>query len=287
MNNHYDRKFCPMEARGLGIKECRNALTEAITKGNIDCVKLLIKAGACVNKIGHKEMFTLRLAVEKDNVTCVDLLIKAGASVNGGRRPIYTPLYYTITNKSYLCLDLLLRSGADVHNTGYACRGNTALMLVKDVECCRLLLKHHTQINRRDRHGQNALRIYMMNADTVNKEICSLLFAAGETTPETFTKWYHAPMEFSAADYLPQIKNKFYLSHLCRVAIRKYLLRLDMHTDLFDRVPRLGLPRSLTEYLLYDMSLDSPSQPDSHRHTNLFDRVPRLGLPKSLTEYLL
>ena len=208
--------------------------------------------------------------------------------MNGGRRPIYTPLYYTITNKSYLCLDLLLRSRADVHYTGYACHRNTALMLVKDEECCRLLLKHHTQINRRNRHGQNALRIYMMNADPINKEICSLLFAAGETTPETFTRWHHhLPKDISVADYLPQINIKFNLSHLCREAIRKHLLKVDRHTNLFDRVPRLGLPRSLTEYLLYDMSLDSPSQPDIDRHTNLFDRVPRLGLPKSLTEYLL
>ena len=263
VNNHYDIKFCPMEARGLGIKECRNALTEAITKDNIDCVKLLIKAGACVNKIGHKEMFALRLAVEKDNVTCADLLIKAGASVNGGRRPIYTPLYFTIKNKAHLCMDLLLTSGADVHNTGYACHGNTALMLVKEKECCRLLLKYHTQINRRDRYGQNALRIYMMNASPINEDICSLLFAAGETTPETFTRWHYYPFrEIRVADYLPQINMKFDLKHLCREAIRKHLLKVDRHTNLFDRVPRLGLPKSLTEYLLYYMSLDSSSQQD-------------------------
>ena len=84
------------------------------------------------------------------------------------------------------------------------------------------------------------------------------------------------------ADYLPQIQIKFNLKHLCREAIRKHLLKLDPHTHLFDRVPRLGLPSLLTEYLLYDMSLDVPAEdedgndkdePDGEKDDNDRDRI--------------
>ena len=48
---------------------------------------------------------------------------------------------------------------------------------------------------------------------------------------------------------------RFNLKHLCREAIRKHLLLLDPHEHLFGRVPQLGLPKLLREYLLFRMSL--------------------------------
>ena len=53
------------------------------------------------------------------------------------------------------------------------------------------------------------------------------------------------------------------LKHICREAIRKHLLELDPHSHLFGRIPRLGLPHPLKQYLLYEMSLDSDSDDDS------------------------
>ena len=47
------------------------------------------------------------------------------------------------------------------------------------------------------------------------------------------------------------------LKDLCRAFIRTYLLRIDLHSNLFIRVPKLGLPLFLTRYLLYDMTLDA------------------------------
>ena len=59
----------------------------------------------------------------------------------------------------------------------------------------------------------------------------------------------------SAVDYLelPRGPN---LSHLCREAIRNHLLDIDRHENLFVRVPRLGLPPVLNDYLLYNVSLN-------------------------------
>ena len=266
MNKHYDAVSGRPSSRIIRDQiRCQNALTHAVSEGNIECVEILIKAGADVNKVGHQVMSALRFAVKDDNVTCADLLIKAGADVNNEHH--YTPLYYAVTQKANRCLDLLLRSGADVHKTGLT--DVTALMLVKDEECCRLILKHHSQINRRDFSGHNALTRYMAECDTINKDICSLLFAAGETVPQTVTRCSFFPLHYqirpgriNAIDYLPQIKIYFYLNQLCREAIRKHLLDLDPHTNLFERIPKLGLPTPLAKYLLFYTSLDPSSTSD-------------------------
>ena len=52
------------------------------------------------------------------------------------------------------------------------------------------------------------------------------------------------------------IQRKFSLKNICRRKIREHLLDLDPHTNLCSRVPRLGLPSSLTAYVLHDISLD-------------------------------
>ena len=72
----------------------------------------------------------------------------------------------------------------------------------------------------------------------------TLLFAAGETIEGKITysdRWKHREVD---------------LNDLCREAIRKHLLEMDLHTHLFDRVPKLGLPRSLCGYILYNQTLD-------------------------------
>ena len=53
------------------------------------------------------------------------------------------------------------------------------------------------------------------------------------------------------------LENNLDLRHLCRETIRKHLLSLDPHTHLFDRVSRLGLPKSMYFYLVYDVSLET------------------------------
>ena len=55
---------------------------------------------------------------------------------------------------------------------------------------------------------------------------------------------------------------KLNLEHLkhCREAIRKHLIDLDPHAHLFNRIPQLGLPSLLTDYLLFDISLETGQQ---------------------------
>ena len=57
--------------------------------------------------------------------------------------------------------------------------------------------------------------------------------------------------------YLEEAKLKETLMQICRETIRDYLIKLDPHLHLFGRIPKLRLPSLMTEYLLYDVSLDT------------------------------
>ena len=75
----------------------------------------------------------------------------------------------------------------------------------------------------------------------------------GETALKLATKNGHtqcAELLNAAAD----VNLKLNLKHICRRMIRKHLLKLDRHKNLFVRIPQLGLPSIITEYLLYGMS---------------------------------
>ena len=231
-----------------------NALTNAASRGRSDCVELLIKAGATVSNVPGNQPI-LNLLASQDDTACVNSLIKAGASVN---HPYHAPLFHAVLYNAIKCLDLLLKSGADVNAINSS--NTTALMIVSDVDCCRLLLFHRAKINMMDIRACNALTYHLLFSNSVNQDLCSLLFSAGETTVETITARHRT---INVVDYLPQILIKFNLKHLCKEAIRKHLINLDPHTHLFGRIPRLRLPKSITEYLLYYLSLDPKSPSDN------------------------
>ena len=81
-----------------------------------------------------------------------------------------------------------------------------------------------------------------------------ILYAAGET------------LEGADADRLPEdLKfedEKLQLKHICREAIRKHLLELDPHRHLFGRISKLGLPKRITEYLLFNEFLNEVDSSD-------------------------
>ena len=63
------------------------------------------------------------------------------------------------------------------------------------------------------------------------------------------------------------------LKNICREAIRNHLLQMN-DVNLFYRVPRLGLPSRLNDYLLYDQTLDDDDDDkddddddDPHHHS--------------------
>ena len=75
---------------------------------------------------------------------------------------------------------------------------------------------------------------------------CMLLFAAGEMLNENILDKMAFFFRFNEIG--------IQLKHLCREAIRKYLIKLEPNVHLFNRIPQLDLPNIITEYLLYCVS---------------------------------
>ena len=97
----------------------------------------------------------------------------------------------------------------------------------------------------------------------VNRTIIMLLFAAGEAVGGATvdrTDWLQSALEedpVPVPEYIQELKEPILcLKHICREVIRKHLMDLDPEENLFIRIPQLNLPNVVSEYLLYDMSLD-------------------------------
>ena len=219
-------------------------LLKSIKTKNIRCVKLLLKYGADVNATDIDGLSPLLLFIKSKNIPCVKLLLKYGVDVNLVHK-YDSPLTCAIdVPYAHDCVAELIQAGADV-NLKRRRDGFTPLMLAEycnGERLVRLLLRSGCKINIRNERGQNALED-CASVSNRNVKLMTLLFAAGETIEGKITysdRWKHREVD---------------LNHLCREAIRKHLLEMDPYTHLFDRVPRLGLPRSLCAYVLYNQTL--------------------------------
>ena len=56
-------------------------------------------------------------------------------------------------------------------------------------------------------------------------------------------------------------EEKLELKHICRETIKKHLLNLDLHSNLFGRIPDLSLP-ALNKCPLFHVSLDDDDDDD-------------------------
>ena len=138
--------------------------------------------------------------------------------------------------------------------------GNTALIMLsgnktvspaQQLQCITLLLKAGAHINRFNMFYQNALDEHFTNCKPPRKEIAMLLFASGEMSELTAGQ-----DDVEVPEYVVNSHLKLCLKHLCREAIRHHLIDLNSRLHLFSRIPELGLPPLLNEYLLYEQSLD-------------------------------
>ena len=271
---------------GVDVNEVRkNGITPLIATSLVcdqpvnnvlKCLELLIQAGADVN-MTTPEGSALTAASKNGFDEGVQLLIQSGADVNELCLGLdETPLMISTVKGFLKTADLLLQAGADVNLANSD--GTTALMVVSlgrvfyeremnRFSSSKFLLRSGAKINTRNSQSENALvcivstfngsgrGIYQLafalgklNFGKRESDICLLLFAAGETLDGIPDEKIPNCLKFDDV--------KLELKHICRETIRKHLLCLDPHTHLFGRVPRLGLPSLLTEYLLYNQTLD-------------------------------
>ena len=228
--------------------------------GNLDCVQFLLHSGADVNV---QNMYGRTVLMNASRLGCAAVLkefIAAGADVNTHNHDGHTALIIAAAQGSFECVEALLEAGASVNSADNM--GNTPLILAASAntgktsaDVCKvvkLLLKSGARINTRNHSLENALDFYFRSKRVrdIDENVVVLLVAAGEST-----------ITIGNIDLLrkPEIRldSEDTLKHLCRKAIGNHLIMLNPHQHLFSRVPGLGLPSILTDYLLYHKSLDT------------------------------
>ena len=94
-------------------------LVSAVTNNcSTKCLRMLLDAGADVNKPDSCGDTPLMCAVKENKITCVRMLIDAGAHVDVAHdKDGNTPLMSAAANGYTKCVKALLAAGADVHKT--------------------------------------------------------------------------------------------------------------------------------------------------------------------------
>ena len=232
------------------------ALIVATENAHGQCVDILVKGGADVNARNIDGNSALICAVKNGNGYCISALIQAGADVN--TRNYYYQTALTLAVKKGQFVQYLVHAGADVNYHGWIILWCTARR--NDIVNMKILLRAGIHINLPEMKiikniaglrihvnhaGPNVLTKYLHVFDRLsNSEVTMLLFAAGETINM---------VDLVIPDYLElEIDNT--LMNICRTSVRTHLL-VASRVNLFVRVPRLGLPKLLQSFLLYDVKL--------------------------------
>ena len=221
-------------------------------------ISLLIQAGAYVNAISANGKTLLVCSILNWDEQCTEMLIKAGADVNqiygfiqspslGKSFPrtmnpnTQSPLTLATMKRNTKCMELLIKAGADVNYVN--AEGKTAFFMSCPcgLRYMKLLLWSGAKINIVSGSGLNIYEHSFNWTESPDKTMVLFLHAAGEILSSKRMAMFRPRTDV----FNPCLK------HICRETIRKHLLKLDPHEHLFGRVPRLGLPKPLVNYLLY------------------------------------
>ena len=245
------------------ICSAKQLMYAAAEDGFLKCMKTLLKAGADPdrgkNEIGWTALF---FAARMGSINCLKTLLEAGADVNSQSTDGTTALMIASHFGKHEFVGVLLAAGAGVNaadkdfcNALYHLAALPFSFYEHHLKCTKGLLKAGIHINRIHKsEDKNALRKALAKNSVKKGEeenyrsLLKLLYAGGETLDGTDVDKIPEELKFE--------EEQLELKHICREAIRKHLLKLDPHQHLFSRVPKLGLPSSLTSYLLFHISLD-------------------------------
>ena len=229
---------------------CNKNDNEFSTPQRTNCIKLLIDAGADVNtKCVYGDPITIRVLIE-GNYNYLDLLVQAGADVNAVDCTNSTAMSYAVTHYHSVgfarkCVKLLLRAGAKMNIS----RNSHGLYSCAEMNITRDTRGLYSFV--RNRHLRDPRR---------HKEMCMMLFAAGETVnPDQVQCCSKRIPNF----VLHNEDLHLCLKHLCREAIRKHLLNMSQ-VNLFARIPQLELPSIINDYLLYGVNLEDDGDDDAN-----------------------
>lgn len=145
----------------------------AAQKGDVASTKKLIESGANIHLTDKNGETPLHLAACK-NVECVELLICAGADIN--KLDVlwgWTPMHWAVALGKPDCLKALITAGADMNKqASEICNGCTPLCLAASVrnwqsaankETVGILIAAGAQVNKTDINGNTALNNAISN----------------------------------------------------------------------------------------------------------------------------
>ena len=243
------------------------ALMKAAARGHLDCISTLLNAGADMNRQNIYGGTALMIAISRRHSHCIRFLLNAGADVNVMDKDKWTALTHAASRIDTDCITWLLEAGAEVKdnvNDTYiknVIRDRVVFFTPEELanryRCIQLLLKIGGYINQSD---ETALEHYVKGTTKIKAPIPMLLLVAGETLNKrkVHKRTFEEVKELILKNYMKQEgQDKLSLKHLSREAVRKQMIRTHRHDNLFQAIPRLGIPSMLELYLVYDVSLDA------------------------------
>ena len=139
-------------------------LVIAISKGNLEILKLLLRNEANPNMINMKPCtpveFPLAKAIERNDVEAVEILIEHGADVNFIDLLGRTPITYTFLRENTEILELLIQRGADINivdNQGTS--PITRAVGKNKINIARILITNGANVNLKNGDGFSLLSI--------------------------------------------------------------------------------------------------------------------------------
>ena len=239
-------------------------LIKTVERRHARCLSEILRRGDNVN--GKNDIgvsILMRAAACERNLKCVRILVKAGADVNAVSDIGSTALMFAAEKGNVDCMKYLIRKGADVN--GRSTLGETALIYIavhgKITQAVTALLRANAYINFFDVNGHNAVQTHLANHHYVNSKLLMLLIAAGEEIDGTDAFRTDKARQKAACSkplsaYLQENSGNISLAQMCRKIIRQHLIKIDPNQHLFYRVPQLGLSAVLSDYLLYNVSIE-------------------------------
>lgn len=165
-------------------------LSVAVTKENIEMIRMLIDSGANVNEIVYGASI-LAKAVLSGDCKIVKLLLESGANVDPEREVSQTPLMVAVERRSTEIAELLIANGANVNRKLEAGRGVSRDKIVKTAlkkaaesgsrEMIKLLLDNGAEINAKGQNDDAAIHKAIVGPFRLSKhkEVVSLLLNNG------------------------------------------------------------------------------------------------------------
>ena len=232
------------EGANVNIKETGiTPLILAVESGNEKCLKQLVKTGADVNLSNARGETALMLALKNNQANDVNLLLEAGADVNIANKRQVTTLCYALETGNSDFIRVTIQAGADRWGHRLICEiieeADENVSIAEIMIQIKMLLCAGAYVNI-DNESAIFSCIIRFEADEQRK-LVRLLFAAGERMDSKKVK-----------KLLPS--EQMGLMHLCREAIREHLLQMSK-MNLIVRIPELGLPSQMVDYLLYGVTL--------------------------------